>query len=144
MANKYKENRVINGTFGRVWVNDEDRANIKSFEAKLNLNYEDINIAEELGTQRKYMGYSGEGTATFNKFDSYFIKLLAEGIRTGNMPEVNIVGKLADPAAYGAERIKLYDVTFDEAMLMKFESKTITEESMPFKFGSFELLSLID
>lgn len=144
MANTFTSNKAINGTFGRVWVNDEERANIKSFEAKVTLTYEEIPIAEDLGTHQKYMGHSGEGTATFTKFDSYFIKLYAEGIKTGVLPEVSIVAKLADPAAYGAERVKFTEVTFDELTLSKFESKAITEEEIPFKFADYELLEKID
>lgn len=144
MANTFKSNKILNGTYGRVWVNDEVRANIKSFEAKLSLTYEEIQVSDDLGTHQKYMGHSGEGTATFHKFDSYFAKLLAEGIKTGDLPEVNIVARLSDPSAYGAERVKLSEVTFDELTIMKFEGKTPTEEELPFKFADYELLDLID
>lgn len=144
MGKKFEGNKTINGTFGRVWVNDEVRANIKSFEAKVTMSYEDVSVADDLSTHKKYMGYEGEGTATFTKFDSYFAKLLVDGIRTGNVPEVSIVARLDDPAAYGAERVKLSEVTFDELTLLKFEGKTITEEEMPFKFADFEFLDMID
>lgn len=143
MANTFSANKAINGTFGRLWVNDEERANIKSFEAKVTLSWEDVPIADDLGTHKKYMGHAGEGTATFTKFDSYFLKLYAAGIKSGNIPEVSLVAKLSDPASYGAERVKFTEVTFDELTLSKFESKTITEEEIPFKFADYELLDQI-
>lgn len=140
---RFKANRAINGTYGRLWVNDEERGNVKSFEAKITLNYEEIGIADDIGTHQKYMGYAIEGTMTFTKMDSYFIRLYRDGIISGELPEVSVVTKLADPAAFGAERVKLSGVTLDEIMLTKFENKTITEEEVPFKAEAFELLDMI-
>ena len=44
MANKMETNRVIRGNFGKVWVNDDEWMNVKSFEAKVSAEYEDVNI----------------------------------------------------------------------------------------------------
>lgn len=136
-------NKLINGTFGRVWVNGELFANVKSFEAKLTGDYEDVTQSGELGTHRKYMGYSIEGTVTLYKLDSTIARLISEGFRTGALPEISIVGKIEDPAAYGAERVELIEVTFDELMLLKFENKTVTEEEVPFKAAAFNYLDMI-
>lgn len=139
----YNANKAINGTFGRLWINDRDMAQVVSFEAKANLNYEEVNMADDLGTHQKYMGYSIEGTVTLNKIDSSIADIVAEGIQTGAMPEINIVARLADPAAKGAERVKLYGVTFDELTLLRFEQKTLTTDEVPFKAESFEYLDMI-
>ncbi len=142
--NKIKANEVMNGSFGTVWINGNKAANIKKFEAKLTLNYEAVDIAEDPGEHQKFMGYSGSGTMTFHKVDSSITSLLYKEIKKGSIPEIMIVGKLEDPNGYGAERIQFNEVTIDEVTLLNFEQKALMEEEVPFKFADFEPLDLID
>jgi len=144
MSKKMNQNRVINGTFGRVWINGEFYSNVKSFESKVALNYEEVNMADDLATYQKYMGYAGEGSVVLHKTDSHVAKTIADGITSGVMPDIKIVGRLADPAAYGAERVEYSGVTFDELTLLKFANKEIQEEEVPFKFAHFNFLDMID
>ena len=137
-------NKTINGTFGTVWVNGQKWAEIKSFEAKVAAQYESVSLAGQLGNSRKYMGYEGSGSMTMTKVFSRGAALLADAFKSGNMPDVKIISKVADPASFGAERISITDVTFDEFTLMKFELKAITEEELPFQFGDYEPIDLIE
>lgn len=141
---KITANQAINGTHGSVWINGNLAANIKKFEAKLTLNYEQVDIAGDLGEHQKFMGYSGSGTMTFTKVDSTIVSMMHEDISKGKLPEIMIVGKLEDPQSLGAERVQLNEVTLDEIMLLNFEQKTIMEEEVPFKFADFKMLDLID
>ena len=141
MANN--ANKIINGKFGRIWVNGELWAECKAFEAKVTGEWEDVTFCEDLGTHRKYLGFNGEGTLTLHKIYSRGSKLLADAFKTGNMPDIKIVGKLADPSAYGAERVELIEVTFDEFTLLKFEDKAIGEEELSFKFADYNLIDTI-
>lgn len=143
MAKTQDANRVINGTFGTIWINTERLANCKSFEAKITLSYADINFSEDLATHKKYMGWSGAGTITLHKVDSAMAKLLADGVKSGDLQAASIVSKLNDPASYGAERVQLTGVYFDELMLIKFAMKEAQEESVPFTFDGYEFLDLI-
>lgn len=140
---KIRANRQINGTFGALWVNNEKWMDIESFEAKVAIDYEDVNLAENLATHKKMTGWSGEGTITVKKVYSRGAGLMAQGVKTGNLPEVNFVGKLADPDAFGAERISIGDVTFNEFTLMAFEQKTLATEELPFNFSEYEMIDLI-
>lgn len=142
MLKKPKANQVFNGTFGKVFINGEKFANIKSFEAKLTFTFEEVNIAEDTGTHQKYMGYAGEGTMTFHKVDSTILNMLISDLKAGRFPDIMVVGMIDDPAGIGAERIQFNEVTFDEATLLKFEEKTIGEEEVPFKFSDFEALDM--
>lgn len=141
---KFSHNKVIRGTFGRVWVNGELMANVKSFEAKATIDYEDLDINGDFGQKKRYMGYSIAGTMTLHKFDSAILKLYQSAIMTGELPEVKIVASLSDPQSDGTERCVLYDVHLDEITLNKFENKTVLEEEVPFTAGSFEMLDMID
>ena len=142
--NKIAANDVVNGTFGRVFINGHKFANIKSFEAKLTLEYEEIDIAEDAGKHQKFMGYAGEGTMVFHKVDSSILAMMKDELKAGRVPEIMIVGALEDPSKIGAERIQFNEVTLDELTLLKFEMKTVGEEEVPFKFADFEPLDLIE
>lgn len=140
---KVKSNRQINGTFGSVWVNGEKWTDIDNFEAKVTVNYEDVNMAEDPATHKKMTGWAGEGTMTVKKVYSRGAVLLADSVKKGITPEITIVGKLADPDAFGSERIAIKEVTFNEFMLMKFEQKTLGTEELPFNFADYDLVDII-
>lgn len=59
---------MINGSFGSVWVNNEKWLDIEEFEAKVSIDYEDVNMAEDLATHKKMTGWTGEGTLKVKKF----------------------------------------------------------------------------
>lgn len=140
----FAHNKVFRGTFGKVWVDGERMSNVKSFEAKASIDYEDMNVNGDFGTKKRYMGYSISGTMTLHKFDSFILKKYQQGLMTGELPDMTIVAALDDPTAYGAERVQLRDVLLDEVTLNKFENKTLTEEEVPFTAGSYEFLDLIE
>ena len=52
----------ILGTYGKLYVNNVRIANIKSFELKASLQYEDILVNGNLITQSKYKGATLTGT----------------------------------------------------------------------------------
>lgn len=138
-----KANRVINGTHGAVWVNGEKWFDLESLELKITLNYEDVNMAEDMGKKRKFMGWTGAGSIVTKKVYSRGTNLLAKAVKSGKMPDITITSKLADPDAYGTERVTVSDVTFDEFMLMKIEQKALLQEELPFEFGDFDILESI-
>lgn len=140
---RLRSQNVIAGTFGSVWVNDEEWIHVTKFEAKVTGEYEDVLMAGRYGVGRKYMGWTGEGTITVNKVNSTITKMMSEAFKKGIMPEIKIVGRLADPNAYGAERVEILDVTFNEFMLLNFELKAKMEEEVPFSFEDYNLIDTI-
>ena len=140
---KVNTNNIIRGTYGRIWMDGALLAEVKSFEAKVTMTYEEVAFGGDLGTHQRYMGYAGEGTMVLHKVDSLMARKLKDGIRSGIMPDIKIVGKLEDPTANGAERVELLEITFDELTLLKFENKTILEQEAPFKFAEFNHIDLI-
>lgn len=140
---KIKANKVINGTFGSVWVNGEKWQDIESLELKVNLEYEDVSMSEDLGTHKKFMGWTGEGSMAVKRVYSRGSALLAESTKNGIIPEITIVSKLADPDSFGTERVSVSDVTFNEFLLSKFEQKTLGTEELSFNFADFDLLETI-
>lgn len=135
-----KGNMAINGTFGRVWINEKLLALSKSFEAKVKIDYEDIGVPEQLTVDYKIVGIEITGTLTMTKIDSMMANLLADDVKKGIIPDVKIIAKLDDPASAGYERVEITGVVFDELTLMKFEHKKITEEEIPFKATGYSYL----
>lgn len=141
---QFNHNKVLRGTFGKVWVDGERLSNVKSFEAKASIDYEDMSINGEFGAKKRYMGYSISGTMTLHKFDSFILRKYQAGLMTGELPDITIDVILDDPTAYGREQVRLLDVALDEITLSKFENKTLTEEEVPFTAGSYKFLDLIE
>lgn len=135
--------RVINGTYGSIWVDNELWAEVESFSAMVNINYEDIHIAGSQATHKKQTGWNGTGTMALKKINSRVATKVANNIKNGMTPRMKIVGKLADPDSLGIERIALYDVTFDSFVLMNFEQKTIVTNELPFAFSDYDLVGAI-
>lgn len=137
-------NETINGTFGRIWLNEDLLANTRSFEVKIKNDYEDIPIPERLAPEYKLLGQEISGTMSMTKIDSRVMKLLAKDLQNGIVPDIKIIGKLDDPAVKGHERIELSGVVFEDITLMKFEHKKVVDEEVPFKASGFKILDAID
>ena len=134
---------VILGTNGKLFINNVRVANIKSFELKASLNYEDILVNGNLITQSKYTGSTLTGTMVVHKVDSYNINLVKDAIKTGVMPSIKFMGELSDPNVNGDEAIEVTDVMLDEATLLSFTNGEVREESTAFRAGDYNYLSTI-
>lgn len=143
MANSMNANNVILGTFGKLYINNVRVAEIKSFELKASLQYEDINVNGNLITQSKYKGATLTGTMVVHKVNSFNIRLVKDAIKTGVMPSIKFLGELADPNVSGDEAIEVTDVNFDEATLLSFANGEVREESTAFRAGDYNYLSTI-
>ena len=140
----YTPEKVINGTFGEVWVNSQYMAEATALEAKVSIDKTEVNQTGTLAKGYKITGIDCKGTLKLNKVSSYFITLLSENLKKGKVTPVTIISKLADPDAFGAERIQLDNCTFDEMTLASWEAKKLGEESIPFTFTSWQVLDSID
>ena len=136
--------QVINGSWGEAWLDGDYLAEIKGLEAKISVEYEDIDRPRKLGKGKKMIGYEGTGTLKLNKVTSRFIKLLSDNLKQGKQTSFTIITKLADPDALGAERIILKNVTLEELTLANWEAKTNGEEEVPFSFDDWEPIDLIE
>lgn len=137
-------NKIILGTFGKVYINNKRIANIKSFELKASMNYEEIDVNGNLIKQYKYTGSSLAGTMEVHKVDSYNINLVKDAIKTGVMPDIKIVGELTDPNIDGDEAIEITNVYLDEATLLAFTNGEVRDESTAFRAGGYNYISTID
>lgn len=141
--NKHDPSRTINGTFGEVWVDDYYAAEVTGVEAKLSVQKTEVKQAMKTSKSYKVTGTDGKGTLKFNKVTSYFSTKCLNEIKAGKTPKTTLISKLNDPDAYGAERVRLTGVIFDELPLINWEVEKIGEESIGFTFEDAEFLDEI-
>lgn len=143
MVDNYRDENVINGSFGEVWVDGDYMAEVKGLKADIGFEYEDVNKPRKLGKGKKMIGYEGTGEVTFYKVTSKFIKLVVDNLKQGKQTTIPIISKLDDPDALGAERILIKDATLEGISLANWEAKTLGEEAISFSFSEFDTLDLI-
>lgn len=141
--NELRPEQVINGSWGEVWLENEYMAEITGFEAKIDIEYEDVNRPRKLGKGKKMIGYEGTGSLKFHKVTSRFIRLISDRLKEGRQISVTIISKLDDPDALGAERVVVKNATFNDLTLANWEAKTKGEGESPFNFDDWEPLDLI-
>lgn len=137
------KNKYLSGNNGIVWLNGEKLGQLKSIEAKVTGDFEEINLCGENATQYHFQGWNGEGTLVLQKIDSAGINLLAEAMKDGDIPECKIITKLTEKSSGKSERVAINDVIFTEFDLAKFEGKSTVEEELPFKFSDYDVIEKI-
>ena len=138
MGNKY-----LSGNNGTVWLNGEVLAQVKSIEAKVTGDFEEINVIGKNSADYHYQGFSAEGTLTLQKINSAGIAIMAEAFKNGDIQTCKIVTKLTDKSTGKSERIAINDAIFTEFDLAKFEGKATAEEELPFKFSDYDVIETI-
>lgn len=135
--------RVINGTFGEVWLDGDKVAECYGLEAKVEFEKEEIAMCGQLGVDTKIMGYKGTGSLKMHKMNSRMMLKLSDKVKAGTNPRLQILSALKDPAADGGERVLIKDAAFDDLTLAGWEAKNKGEVECPFTFTDWELLDTI-
>lgn len=135
--------RVINGTWGEVWVDGEKIAECTACQLKVSKNKETVNLCGEFMEDKKATSGSGTGSLTLYHVDSGFARK-QDGIQNGVDRRFTVISKLADPDSYGAERIAAYNVSFDDLTLADWKAATVGTVTTPFTYSRYEFLDQIE
>lgn len=136
--------RVINGTFGSVWIDGDYVSECRALQAKVSFNKEDVTLAGQMATDKKITGLQCSGSLEMYKVNSRMANLIGEKIRNGEDVRFTILSKLKDPDSYGAERILLKNVSFDDLTLADWTHNTGGRITSPFTFTDYEYLDNIE
>lgn len=136
----FRDEQVMNGIHGEVWVDDLYMAEATALEAKITVEKEEVNQAKRLTKGYKVTGIEGKGTLKLYKVSSYFIEKLSNDIKAGKTTTAKIISKLSDPDATGTETLELNGCVFEELTLADWERKKNGEESVPFTFTDWEII----
>lgn len=135
--------RVINGTWGEVWLDSELVAECYGLQLKVSTKKEDIFLCGQMMKDKKVTATEGTGSLRLYKSSSIMAKKLATAISSGRDLRFTIISKLADPDAYGAERVSVSGVSFDDLTLADWERGKNGTVEAPFTFTKFEYLDMI-
>ena len=130
-------NKIMNGTWGEVWMDHEKVGECTGCQAKMSMTKEDVNICGQMAVDKKVTSVSYTGSLTLNKVNSRMVLAIGEKIKAGIDPRFLIVSKLDDPDAAGAERMTLSNVSFDDITLADWKAATVGSVEAPFTFTDY-------
>lgn len=131
--------RVMNGTWGTVWEDGSEVAEISAFQLKVAKNWDPINMCGQMAEDRKLTSIKITGSMTLHKVYSRGAEDARSADR-GHDVRRTLVAKLDDPDAYGAERVAVYGMNYDEQTLMDFAAAKAGSVTVPFQATAFEYL----
>ena len=138
---------VISGQEGTITFNVEGSvevgAYVKTFEAVLEKQKEEIRTLGHRGTQHKTTGWTGSGTMEMYYVTSLFREMAQRYAKEGRDLYFNITVENNDPtSSIGRQTVVFYDCNVDSAILAKLDvENTALTEDTAFTFDDFQLLN---
>lgn len=139
-----KQTKVLHGSCSEVYINGVRDVLATKIEVKVTGDFEDGAFCGDYGTFPIYNGYAIEGTLTDKKTDSTLEVAIAEGYRTGVMPDIVLITALTNPVTRQVERWSVSGVVFTEVALANIEAKKAVERELPFKAETYKNLEAIE
>jgi hypothetical protein len=131
---------MFKGNDQKIYFDGELLATLTQADATINLDYEDIEICGQYGTEHEYTGFSIEGTITRKKVDSAVLRKVHEGIVNGNMPTFVITGVNMNVNGKN-ESVTIQNAQLTSIKLLNAEAKTVSDEEIPFNASKFKITS---
>lgn len=144
MAAMYDAKRAINGTYGEVWLEGELVREATGLKADMSLDFIDVPMCGDLAKHQKVSGMSGNGSITMTKVNSRMAIKLSDMLKKGKTPTFTIISKLADPDAYGAERVVFKNCQFSTLTLADWTSGQVGSITQNFTFTDWDYLDIIE
>ncbi len=135
--------RVMNGTWGEVWLDGELVGECYGFQAKVTVNKEEVNICGKMAVDTKATSIKCTGSLRLHKVSSRMALKIGNAVKSGRDLRFTVISKLDDPDAYGAERILVPDVSFDDLTLADWEAKVNGKVECPFTFTDYDFLDTV-
>lgn len=135
--------RVINGTWGEVWLDGEKIAECTACQLRVAKNKTTVNLCGQFMSDSKATSGDGTGSLTLYHVDSGFAQKQS-GLQSGVDQRFTLISKLADPDNYGAERVAVYNLSFDDLALADWQAATVGTVTAPFTFSRYEFLDTIE
>ena len=137
-------NKVMNGTWGQVWLEGELVGECFGLQAKASYTKEDVNICGRMAADKKITAIAYTGSLKMHKVNSRMALMIGNIVKEGMDPRFTVISNLADPDAYGAERISLRNVSFDDTTLADWEVAKVGSIEAPFTFTDYEFIDPVE
>lgn len=135
--------RIISGTWGEVWLDGDYVSECYGCKLAVKANKEKVQLAGQMAVDNKVTSIELTGSLKLYKCSSRMARVIGDQLKSGKDIRFTIISKLDDPDAYGAERVSVTGVSFDDLTLADWEvGKTGTVES-PFTYSDYKFLDLI-
>jgi hypothetical protein len=135
--------RILNGTFGQVWLDGDLVSECYGCKLAVKATKEKVHMAGKMAVDTKTTDIELTGTLKLNKCNSRMARLIGTKIKSGKDCRFTIISKIDDPDAYGAERICVTNVSFDDLTLADWEGGKLGQTECPFTFTDYNFLDLI-
>lgn len=137
----FRSGNTISGKEGRLFLDGEEMAYVKSYEATIEKNKTEVAVLGRRMAGHKTIGASGTGNLVIYKVTSKFTKLMINYIKTGEDPYFTFQEVLDDKGSKrGTERVTIYDVNFDSTKIAELNAEgAVLEQEMPFTFEDADL-----
>ncbi|MEK4030694.1 phage tail tube protein [Pseudobacillus sp. FSL P4-0506] len=137
----FRSGNTISGKEGRLFLDGEELAYVKAFEANIEKNKTEVPIIGRRMTGHKTVGASGTGTLTVYKVTSRFVRLMMDYVKNGEDKYFTFQEVLDDKSSgRGTERVTIYDVNFDSAKVGGLNAEgEVLEEELPFTWEDIDM-----
>lgn len=132
--------KVMYGTYTDLWIDGVKIGEATECKATLAADKIEVKLARHMGKCYKVVGYTGKGSLKMHKVSSYMIKKIAPSIKQGRQVLCEVISKVDDPDAIGAERVALHNVLFDAVDVVNWGVGKLGEEDYNFTFEDYDLL----
>lgn len=134
--------RVLSGAYGKVVDADGNwLSNVYSCEASIEIGFEDIKVAGTRWIGNKVLSLKGSGTIGSYMVTSEWIEKMAQVTDDKSSAfTTELVVSIDDPEAFGAYRVRLKNVTFDNIPVISYEVGSIVEQELTFLFSGYEVI----
>lgn len=143
MANKTKMKDIFNGSNGAIWLSTDTESlkigSMEKFTFKQTMQYEDIDLSEEIVKKRKLVGVELTGEISKFKIDFKMVDI-AKKYKDGDQLDIYFIGKVYNPNTGLEQKAKIKGVTLDEIDIFNLEQKTPTKESTSFSAEDWEII----
>jgi hypothetical protein len=135
--------RIMNGTWGEVWLDGDYVSECYGMQAKMSMTKESVNLCGQMAEDQKVSGIKYTGSLKLHKVNSRMAIAIGDKVKKGLDPRFTIISKLADPDAYGSERVAIRNASFDDLTLADWEAAKKGSVEAPFTFTDYEFLDKV-
>ena len=137
---------VISGREGSIYAKIDKKvaelAEVRSLNAKVELQKQEIKALGYRGTQYKVTGFSGKGSCSYYYATSRWARMIADYIKTGKVTYFSIIVTNEDPDSnIGSQKVRLGKCCIDGADVAKIDIESqALDGSFDFTFSELEFL----
>ena len=137
--------RAVVGTFGFIYKEGKWLSQYNKAKASVDIGKAEIKPAGDRWVRHKVISLKGTGSISGYKVTDELLQEVGV-VAHSDKPSMRteLIFKLDDPEAFGAERIRLMNVMYDKIDLATWEHSKEIEEEWPFTFEGYELLDPIE